>query len=78
MGVEGGVATIRAQMVWPMMIVLRASLGSNFEKFAKMAEIHIFANCLVQALKICHSNCHHRLDHLSPSCGHTTFHTHIT
>ena len=28
-------------------------------------------------LKICHSNCHHRPHHLSPSCGHTPFHTHI-
>ena len=36
-GVEMGVATRRAQMVWPMMTVtvtiLRALLGSNFEKF---------------------------------------------
>ena len=31
-GVEMGVATRRAQMVWPMMTVtVRDSLGSNFE-----------------------------------------------
>ena len=39
MGVERGVATRRAQMVWPMMTVTVTnfegfnSLGSNFEKF---------------------------------------------
>ena len=32
-GVERGVATRRAQMVWPMMTV--TVTGSNFEKFAK-------------------------------------------
>ena len=30
-----------------------------------------------EALKICHSNYHHRLHHMSPFCGHTPFHTNI-
>ena len=46
-GVERGVPTRRAQMVWPMMTVtvtnLRASLGSNFEKFANMWNLAIFS-----------------------------------
>ena len=55
-----------------------ASLGSNFEKFAFSSEIQIFSKLLPnEALKICHSNCHHRPHHLSPSCGHTPFHTNI-
>ena len=82
MGVERGVATRRAQIVWPMMTVT----VKNFEGFTRLAkmwkfgslssEIHIFANFLPsEALKICRSNCHHGPHHLSTSCGHTPFHT---
>ena len=69
------------QLLWQ---ILRASLGSNFEKFAKMwisDENDIFANFSKllpsEALKICHSDCHHRPHYLSPSCGYTSFHTDI-
>ena len=31
-----------------------------------------------EALKVYHSNCRHRPHHLSPSCGHTPYHTHIS
>ena len=76
----------RAQMVWPMMTVT----VTNFEGFTRQqfwilerkcpnsTFLQIFSKSLPsEALKICHSNCHHRPHHLSPSCGHTPFHTHI-
>ena len=69
MGVERGVATRMAQVVWPMMIVT----VTNFEGFTRQQfcknvhfrpfspEIHIFAKLLPsEALKICRSNYHHR------------------
>ena len=44
MGVERGVATRSAQIVWPMMTVTARNfegftIGSNFEKFAKMTKM---------------------------------------
>ena len=83
-GVERGMATRMAQVVWPMMLVaptnLRASLGSNFERFANMCEnspksifLQIFQNCcLVKPSKFVTVS--HQLSH---SFGHTPFHTHI-
>ena len=49
MGVERGVATRRAQMVWPMMTVTVTNFegftgAANFEKFAKMWNLGIFAH----------------------------------
>ena len=94
-GVERGVATRMAQVMWPMMIVTLTNFeGSNSEILAKMwilgeneqfqpfsPKIHIFANISKllpsEALKICRTNYHHRPHHLSHSCGHTPFHTHI-
>ena len=43
-----GVATRRAQMVWPMMTVTvtnLASLDSNFEKFANVPKFTFLQNC---------------------------------
>ena len=86
MGVEIGVTTRMAQVVWPMMIVTVANFeGFNFEIFAKMMWIlgenehfHPKSTFLPsEALKICHSNYHHRPHNLSYSCGHTPFHTYI-
>ena len=58
-------------MVWPIVTV------TNFEGFTRQ-QFHIFAKLLCsEALKICRSNYHHSPHHLSHSCGHTPFHTHI-
>ena len=89
-GVERGVATRRAQMVSPIMTVTVTNFEGftrqqfwNLGIFAHFRKIHInflqiFSKLLPsEALKICHSNCHHRPHHLSLSCGHTPFHAHI-
>ena len=72
-----------AQVVWPMMIVTVTNFeGFTRQQFCEYVDFgHIFANISEllpsEALKICHSNYHHRPHHLSHSCGYTPFHTHI-
>ena len=90
MGVEMGVATRMAQVMWPMMIVTPtkglhwAAILKYWQKCEFWAVSAIFTQnpnisklLPSEALKICRSNYHHRPHHLSHSCGHTPFHTHI-